>query len=170
MTQPEYVPLATADKVGATETLPPPQSWTATRPGDLVGPGLPGGARFGSPGPDLGYGLKLVRTVVAGLTFEKGEHRHDVEAALFAVGCKRASVFGRAPVIHDFQLAAALFGFWVGAPADLVALRRSLFDGAGHDYNRQRAVADKVPEATVRLNPASVPERVAADWRALLTP
>lgn len=168
MTQPEFVPLAHADKVRATETLPPAKSWRSDRPGDLSGPGLPVGDKFGSPAPDLGYGLKLVRTVVAGLSLTHDDHAADVEAALFAIGCKRASIFGRAPVIHDFAMAATLFGFWVGAPVGLVSARRALFAGAGHEYSHQRKVADAVPETTLRLNPGSVVERLAADWSALI--
>ena len=37
-----------------------------------------------------------------------------------------------------------------------------------HHYPELRAVADAVPEATLRLTPAEVASRHAADWRSLL--
>lgn len=168
MTQPEYVPLQPADKVRPTETLPPARSWRPERPGDLAGPDRPSGGLFGTPGPDSGYGLKLASDVAASLALSAGEHRSDVEAALFAVGSKRAALFGRAPVRADFATAATILGFWVGAPADLVAWRRVLVAGAGHSYADARMVAAAVPESTLRLRPESLPERLAADWRALV--
>lgn len=167
MTQPEYVPLSLGDKVRRTETLPPAGPWLPVRPGDLVGPDRPSGGMFGTPGPDSGYGLKLAKTVIAGLRLPADEDHDDALAGLFAVGTKRSSIFGRAPIIHDFQLAAILLGFWVGAPAGLVEMRKQLLAGAGHDYTHAREVAAKIPEATLRMKPESVPERLANDWRSL---
>ena len=96
-----------------------------------------------------------------------GEHREDAVAGCLGVGLKRAALFGRAPVIHDFELAYTLWGFLPGAPADLVSWRRPLFEEARHDYWRQREIADRVPEATLRLTPAQARERLA-DWRSLV--
>ena len=54
-----------------------------------------------------------------------------------------------------------------GAPADLLTYRKQLFAATSHDYQRQRAVADQVPESTLSLTPARARERIA-DWRSLL--
>ena len=43
---------------------------------------------------------------------------------------KRASLFGRAPVVHDLEVAFTIWGFLGAAPPELVALRRPLFDFA----------------------------------------
>ena len=80
---------------------------------------------------------------------------------------RRAAHFGRAPVIHDLTLAATLWGFDDGAPADLIAVREPLFRAASHHYQVQRTIADCEPVATLRLTPEQVGERLA-DWRDLL--
>jgi hypothetical protein len=167
MTQPGYVPLNAADRVRPVEQLPPAGSWRPDRPADLQEPGLPTGPRLGAPGPDLGYGMKLARTFRDRLVLTEGETADDAVAGCFAVGTKRSSLFGRAPVIYDFDLAFTLWGFLPGAPDDLVTVRRPLFQGAAHDYHRQRSIVDMVPPETLRLSPAEVRSRVG-DWRSLV--
>jgi len=165
MTQPEYVPLTRSDKVRAGEVLPPAERWFADRPGDLRGPGLPEGRNFGNPGPDLGYGLKLARSFADRLVLAEGEHAEDAVAGCFAVATKRASLFGRAPVIYDLELAFTVWGFLSDAPAELVEARKRLFAEASHHYEATRAIADAVPDSTLRLSPA---DARTADWRTLL--
>jgi hypothetical protein len=167
MTQPDYVPIATADRIRPIERLPVPQHWWPNRPADVADPRPPHGHKFGSTGPDLGYGLKLARRFEDKVVLTEGEKADDAIAGCFAVGAKRSSLFGRAPVIFDMQLAFTLWGFLPGAPADLVALRKPLFQGAAHHYWEQREIVDRVNEATFRLTPAQVAERLA-DWRSLL--
>lgn len=167
MTQPEYVPLNAADRVRAVERLPPAKPWRPDRPSELTTPGLPVGPRLGSPGPDLGYGMKLARMLLDKIVVPDGEDDHDAFAACFAVGAKRASVFGRAPVIYDFQVAYTLWGWMPGAPADLVAFRRPLFRGASHEYDTQRDIADRTPPETLAMSPAEA-EASLSDWRSLL--
>jgi hypothetical protein len=166
---PDHVPVSAADRVRAGEQLPPAVAWIAARPGEISGLRPPVGPRVGRPGPDQGYGLKLARRFANRLELTDGEHAADAEAGCLAVGLKRAALFGRAPVIYDFELAYRLFGFLGGAPADLIELRRELFAQAGHDYFRQRDVADRVPDETLRLTPAQVADRLA-DWQSLLPP
>ena len=105
---------------------PAGQAWTATRPGDLVGR-QPTGAKLGRQGPDQGYGLKLVRRLADRLELAPGEHLDDVIAGNLAVGLARASLFGRAPVIHDLELAFTVWGYLGGAPPELVTYRKPLF-------------------------------------------
>src|SRR4051812_37270215 len=128
---------------------------------------MPRGRRLGSNGPDLGYGIKLARTFEDRLVVVEGETVGDALAGGFVVGAKRASLFGRAPVVYDFELAFTLWGFMPGAPADLVAFRTPLFMGAGHHYEQQRGVADRVPEETLRMKPADVKAQLS-DWKSLL--
>ena len=168
MTQPEYVPIAGADRVRDSEQMPPPERFHATRPAEIRRGVQPRGAAFGQPGPNLGYGLKLAGRFKDRLRVERDEILDDVVAGCFAVGTKRASFFSRAPTIYDFEHAYALWGFLDGAPRELVEFRRSLFQGASHHYWDQRAIADRVPDETLRLSPAQVKERLA-DWRRLLT-
>ncbi|MGH9149268.1 MAG: hypothetical protein ACRD0D_15785 [Acidimicrobiales bacterium] len=167
MAQPEWVPVAPADDVRPAERMPPAVGWTVDRPGEIAGLRVPAGGRFGVPGPDQGYALTLARRLHDRLELAPGEHRDDVVAGCLAVALKRASLFGRAPVTHDLELAATLFGFLGGAPAALVEFRRPLFAGAAHDYWAGRRTADAVPEPTLRLTPAAVGERLAS-WESLL--
>jgi hypothetical protein len=168
MTQPDYVPIRTGDRVRPAERLPPARPWLADRPADLHSPDLPRGGRLGNQGPDLGYGMKLARRFVDKLHLAEGESVADAVAGCFAVGTKRSSLFGRAPMIYDFELAFRLWGFLASAPAELVAFRVPLFEGCSHHYDDQRDIADRVPESTLRLTPADVGARLS-DWRQLIT-
>jgi hypothetical protein len=70
------------------------------------------------------------------------------------VASKRAALFGRGPSIYDVRFALNLWCFLdPDAPADLRAVRRSLFSSLSHDYVAQRALVDAVPEETLSLTP-----------------
>lgn len=167
MAQPEYVPVIPSDRVRRDDRLPPHDGWWADRPADLHGPPPVAGTRMGATGPDLGYGLKLARRFTDRLQLTDEISAEDAVAGCFPVGTKRSSLFGRAPVIYDFELAFTLWGFLGGAPAELVEARRPLFRSCSHHYWDQRDVADACPEATLRLTPAQVRERLGS-WRTLL--
>ncbi len=167
MTQPDYVPIATPDRMRPIDRLPVPHSWRSSRPADLLDPVPPRGPRFGSTGPDLGYGLKLARRFQPKLVLTEGEEAEDAIAGCFAVGGKRASLFGRAPVIYDMAFAFTLWGFLPGAPADLVSYRKPLFLGASHHYWEQRQIVDRVKETAFRLSPAAVRDGLS-DWKSML--
>jgi len=124
--------------------------------------------QLGSPGPDQGYALTLARRFEDRLELTEGEHREDAVAGCVAVALKRASIFGRAPVIYDLEHAFTLWGFLGGAPDDLVAFRRRFFEGAADHYWAQRAIVDAVPDDTLRLTPTQVREGLG-EWRSLIT-
>lgn len=166
MTQPDYVPLAGADRVRPSDRLTLPGSWKADRPGDLDRLMLPRGGGFGQAGPDLGYGLKLAKRFLDQLVLTPGEHTVDVLAGCFACGAKRAATFGRAPVIYDMRWAYTIWGYLAEAPAELVDLRVPLFRGAAHDYAAQRAIVDTVSPSALPLTPEAAAEQVAASWRS----
>jgi hypothetical protein len=170
MAQPEYVPSAPKDRLRVAGRLPTPHGWHADRPAEVVQRGgQPSGARFGVAGTDQGYALKLAHLMEDRLVLAPGEHKEDAIAGCSAVALKRAALFGRAPVIYDLELAFALYGFLEGAPADLVAYRQPLFESCAHDYNAVRDLADRVPEATLRLSPAEVRAQLGnGGWRRLL--
>ena len=56
-----------------------------------------------------------------------------------------AAELAPAPVIYDMEWAYTLWGFFGGAPADLVSWRSSLFRGAGEDYWQHAAPAHAQP-------------------------
>ncbi|MDQ4134199.1 MAG: hypothetical protein M3179_13605 [Actinomycetota bacterium] len=166
MAAPDYVPVPLSDKPREPLAMPPNRRWMADRPADLQR-GQPRGRHLGKPGPDQGYALKLAELMEPRIVVAAGETIHDAKAGCGAVALRRASIFGRAPVIHDLELAFRLWGFFEGAPADLAEYRRPLFSGASHHYLSQRHIADVVPEATLRLTPATVAARLG-EWRELL--
>jgi hypothetical protein len=159
--------MTLGDRVRTADTLPIPDRWSADRPGELAGLRPPEGRAFGTTGPDQGYGLKLAKRFVERLELQPGEHAEDAVSGCLGVALRRASRFGRAPVIYDLELAFTLFGFLGGAPADLLEFRRSYFDAASHDYWDQRDIADLVAEETLALSPADVRSRLG-EWRSML--
>jgi hypothetical protein len=167
MAAPDYVPVAQGDRPREPLDTPGHDGWTATRPADLTGR-QPSGPYFGNQGPDQGYGLTLAERFQDRLLLADGEDSHDVVAGCLGVGLARASLFGRAPVIYDMELAYGLWGYLDTPPADLVAYRKPLFAGASHHYWDQRQIVDQVPESTLRLTPADVRRRLA-EWRTLLS-
>lgn len=168
MAAPKFVPVAPVGAFRDGEELPPARRWTADRPAEIDG-SAPLGRQLGWPGPDQGYALKLARMYHGKLALAPGEHEHDVIAGCLGVALKRASLYGRAPVIHDLELAFGLFGFTgKDAPGELVNFRTPLFEAAGHHYELQRAIADMVPEETLRMNPDQVKSAATTGWRKLL--
>jgi hypothetical protein len=168
MAQPDYVPLTTGDRVRPLYRLSTPGHWHQDRPAELADLRHPEGPELGATGPDLGFGLKLANRVAERAVLAEGEHRADAVAGCFACGTRRASLYHRAPVVHDMELAFTVWGFLPGAPEELVAFRRPLFAGVAHDYNRQRALVDMVSEDVLRMSPAQVKEGLATTWRKWL--
>ena len=169
MPQPEYVPIASSDRVRPAERLPVPHQWRADRPADLDEPEQPSGPAMGTPGPDQGYGLKLARAFADRLVLSEGISVEDAIRGCLGVALRRAALYGRAPVLYDFELAFTLWGFLGGAPDEVVRERRPLFEAASHHYWDQRAISDRVPDETLGLTPAQVRDRLG-DWRSLVLP
>ena len=165
MAAPKYVPTLPTDSP-RTYSSPDhvPDDWRQDRPGDLSG-AQPRGPQLGTQGPDQGYALKLANLLRPALRLQTGERAEDAIRGGLGIALRRASLFGRAPVIHDLRLAFTIWGFLADdPPADLVECRRRLFAGVGnvmHHYTEGRRIADMVPESTLRLNL----EDVAAVWR-----
>src|SRR5690349_5459217 len=101
MAAPEYVPARPEDLPRPTDRMPPAEAWYADRPAEVfVVAHQPRGKSFGNPGPDQGYGLKLARRFEDRLQLAPGDDVEDAIAGCLGVGLKRASLFGRAPVIY----------------------------------------------------------------------
>jgi hypothetical protein len=167
MAAPEFVSSNLGSQPRRGLPLPPALPWRADRPADL-GPAQPRGPGLGDPGPDQGYLLRLAERFEDRLELAPGETHHDAVAGCVAVGLRRASLFGRAPVIHDLTLAFTIWGFLGQAPPELVAFRTPLFQAAAHHYGDQRAIADQVPEEVLRAPHQATLARYAGEWRALL--
>lgn len=147
-----------------------PHPWSQNRPGDFHGR-QPHGPHLGFQGPDQGYALVLAKRLRPQLVLSDNEDADDAVAGCTAIGLRRASIFGRAPVIHDLRMAFTIWGFLDTAPpAELVALRVERFEGAvdPHHYDDVRELVDSIPESTLRLRPDEVASAYPARWRALL--
>ena len=171
MAAPKSAPAPTVDTARAYSSPDVvPRSWMPTRPGEVEG-FQPSGERLGYQGPDQGFALKIANTFRQRLQLTKGEHADDVVRGCLVIGLRRASLFSRAPVVHDLTIAFTIWGFLdPAAPAELVAERRHRFDGVshGHHFTELRALADMVPEATLRMTPQQVQAAGSAHWRTLV--
>jgi hypothetical protein len=147
-----------------------PGRWMPDRPAEIDGD-QPTGPRLGYQGPDQGYALVLAERLRPSLQMQPGERDDDAIGGCLAIALRRASLFGRAPVVHDLRIAFTIWGFLAAdPPADLVELRRQLFTGAGnprHGYLEARHLADMVPESTLRQTPDQIAAAWPAAWRQL---
>lgn len=173
MAAPEHVPTKPLEDV-RTYGSPPRRadSWRADRPADFADDHRqPAGDLLGSQGPDQGYALRLARVLEPELRLAEGEHARDALAGIVAVGLKRASALGRAPVIHDLRVAATIFGFLDPSPdRELVSLRHRLFEEVAHfhHYMELRRLVDMVPVEVLRQTPDQVTAAYAGGWRNLV--
>jgi hypothetical protein len=171
MTQPKFAPVAESGEVREAYKLPVAHEWVSHRPSDYTpAPHATHRPNTGIPGPDQGYALHLAERFTDRLVLTDIEHAEDVLTGAVMIGLRRASMYGRAPVSHDVELALHLFGYLEGAQEELVEARERLFAGLSHDYWQQRDLADLVPEATLRLSLAQLREALKADpssWRLL---
>lgn len=172
MAAPEFVPVDPTDRPRSYRSPDVvPDTWAADRPGELTGR-QPHGRRLGFQGPDQGYGMLLAERFRDRLHLAAGEHADDAVAGCLGVALRRASMVGRAPTVHDLTVAFTIWGFLdPSPPADLVALRRGLFEGVGHvshHYLEGRAIVDHVPEATLRKPHQEVQAAYPGSWRDLV--
>lgn len=123
--------------------------------------------RLGNPAPDAGYALTLIARLRDHAELAVGEHWADVAAGAAAVGMKRASIFGRSPVLDDVKIGLTVFGFLdEHPPTDLVEWRTRAFTeiSNSHFYSRRRAIVDGVSEDVLRQDLAAVTAAYRADW------
>ncbi len=168
MAAPSYVP-ATENPPTAYRSAPwRDGSWTAVRPGEVVG--APEGPELGFQGPDQGYALKLAGRFADRLVLAPGEQADDALAGCCAVALRRASLFGRAPVVHDLRLALEVLGLLDQADDELVEWRGPLLAGAAshHGHHQQHHLATQVPESTLLSTPEAVAAARRSNWRTPL--
>ncbi len=147
-----------------------PGRWATVRPGDLAD-NQPQGRALGYQGPDQGYVLRLSRLVKQRIFLKEDENSNDVEKGCIQIALKRASIYGRAPVIHDLDVSYRLWGFLDDSPpADLLDFRLKRFNGVRqrHGYQHLRELVALVSEKTLRLTPEEIQRRHEADWTSLL--
>lgn len=170
MAAPRFAPVPPTEPVRAYESPEfIPHAWQPDRPSDIEGR-QPVGERLGYQGPDQGYVLKLASMLRDSIHMSSHEHVDDAIRGYTTIALKRASLYGRGPVLHDLSLALTIWGFLQASPpSDLVARRTELFAGVGnvHHYAEARHIADLVPESTLRLTPAQAAAKMPGAWREL---
>jgi hypothetical protein len=148
-----------------------PERWLPDRPAEVHGR-QPVGPRLGYQGPDQGYAIMLAERLRPEVRCQPGESVDDAMSGCTAVALRRASIYGRAPVMPDLRIAFTIWGFLDASPPDeLVAVRRPVFEGVAdslHHYEERRALVDSVPDATLRMTPDQVRASYPASWRSLL--
>jgi hypothetical protein len=169
MAAPKFAPVSPIDDArGYRSPDHVPDPWMPDRPAEIRG-FQPEGGRMGYQGPDQGFGIKIANTFRPRLELTPGESEDDVVCGCLAIALRRASIFSRAPVVHDFTIAYTIWGFLdAGPPQALVETRRLRFAGLSHDYDATRVLVDRVPEATLRMTPTQVNGAYPARWRELV--
>lgn len=141
------------------------------RPAEIAG-FQPVGPLRGNPGPDQGFALKVARQLAPSLHMQEGEHLDDAIRGCLGVALRRASLFSRAPVVHDLRMAFTMWGFADELPpAELVEFRKPLFAGlrhVNHHYAEARIVADMIPGETLLLAPIALAADYPSRWRELI--
>jgi len=169
MAAPEFVPVPVTLR-DPSYTSPPSRTGKSRseRPGSIDESGQPSGSQLGHQGPDQGYVFKLARLFGGKLQLADGEHEADAIAGGRAIALKRASQFGRAPVVHDLEAAFTIWGFLdENPPEELVTLRRSVFEAIEneHHYSERRAVVDSVRSEALAGSTSQVRAAYEANWR-----
>ena len=133
----------------------PPRRWRPTRPGVIVRPDqMPWGGAFGTPGPDTGYAMKLVREA------DLPERTEGLESVLAALMAARASLFGRAPVIEDLEVARILAGFGEGLPEDLADRRGRWVEATAHEPSKGRSAVADIDLDLLKFKPGEILSRL----------
>ncbi|HSB85029.1 MAG TPA: hypothetical protein VLD86_01910 [Ilumatobacteraceae bacterium] len=172
MAAPKFAPVPPVDEPRAyssPDVVPGP--WKPNRPADLTG-FQPEGHRLGYQGPDQGFAFRIANGFRDRLRLQPGERVADVIQGCLGIALRRASMFGRAPVVHDLTIAFTIWGFLdANPPAEVRTLRAQLFEGLAntlHHYDEARELVDMVPEATLRMTPAQVEAAYPGRWQELI--
>ncbi len=140
--------------------------WIQSRPGEITSPSdVPSGGSFGRPGPDTGWGLRMIRA----MRFDRGKRPRDLEVLLNALAGARASHARRGPTRQDVEVALALVGLHEDprqskeAAARLEELREKWLDYLAHDPWPGRSALADIPLDLLMDTPPTVRARLRDD-------
>ena len=173
MAAPEYVPV---DRQPARARLPlaaPARRVVAARPpgrGDRRRPAARRAPRQPGPRPGLRAhaGPPLRGQAHAD---RRASTRRTPWPGAVGVALKRASLFGRAPIVHDLTVALTIWGFLGEAAARARRAAQATSSRRCGTRTTTRSCASSstsCPRTTLRRTPAQVTEAHRADWRSLL--
>lgn len=170
MAAPRFAPPGSRSSQYYTSPDVVPAAWTPDRPAEIDGL-QPAGPRLGAQGPDQGFALRIASRLRDRVHATAGESVDDAVAGSLGIALRRASMFSRAPVVHDLTIAFTIWGWFDADPSEeLLVARRRLFAGVadtGHHYAAARLIVDMVPESTLRATPDQVTALYPAQWRSL---
>jgi hypothetical protein len=107
----------------------------------------------------------LARRAQDRLRLAPAEDAGGALAVLAEIAGRRATLFGRAPVMGDIDHAIVMLGYDGSADADFAQARAHLVHDAAHHYPRRRAIVDAVPEHLLGRRPTEL-KGLVDDWRA----
>lgn len=143
---------------------PVPESWVADRPGDEDSKLNGAGELFGNAGPNIGYAYTLVGRIYDSLILSSNEHRHDVEPLVAEIAMRRASHFGRAPIMKDVDCAVHLLGLGAELDNEETKQRVLLIHDCGHNEHKRRTIVNSIPDELLFGDKAPSTDKVSA-WR-----
>lgn len=116
----------------------PAVDWRSEKPGIPYGPGdVPQGGRFGTTGPDPGWGVKIVNRA------ELPDDDPRLRKVVTGLALARAAAAGRAPVPEDIEVALALCGYGVEAGPEILERRKRWLEATAHESRSgETAVAE----------------------------
>ncbi|HSL27322.1 MAG TPA: hypothetical protein VLA54_13675 [Acidimicrobiia bacterium] len=133
----------------------PPHRWRPTRPGVITAPEqMRWGGAFGTPGPDTGFALRIIRES------DLPDRSEGLEAVLAALMGARASLFGRAPTAEDLAVALVVAGYGEGLPPELARRRERWVDATAREASPGRTAAAEVDRDLLMSKPDQVMRRL----------
>lgn len=138
--------------------------WTPARPGEITSPAdMPSGGSFGRPGPDAGWGLRMIRAA----SFDRGRRPRELEKLLCALVGARASHARRGPTRRDVEAALSLTGLHEDQqerpPEGLAELREGWLDASAHDPWPGRTALAAIPVDLLTDDPERVRARLRSE-------
>jgi hypothetical protein len=151
MGQQPNMDIADADKPRAVLQTPSAVAWRSDKPGLMNSPDqVPTGGRFGTPGPDAGWGLRLVAKTK--LPDDDPRLIGVVEGLMMA----RAARVGRAPVPEDIEVALILCGYGYDAPEDVMERRGRWLAAVPHESRPGSTAAAEVDPDLILNKPEKI--------------
>lgn len=155
MAQQPNIEIDPTDRPRSSPQPDPARLGRDTRPGVIQTPEqMPSGPGFGTPGPDAGWGLRLIRQLAPGLD-------PDLEAVVAALMTARAAGFGRAPVAEDLEVARLLAGLEDGLPEAMVERSRRWVAAVPHERSKGRRAVAEIDDDLLALTPSELRRRLA---------
>jgi len=128
----------------------PARRGSQPRPGVIATPDdVAWGGSFGTPGPDTGWALNLIRRA----EYDRSHRVKETEVLLTALVAARASRAGRAPMPQDVEVGLIMLGLRDGLPAELAERRERWLDAATHERPRGATALREIEPTLLDLKP-----------------